>query len=585
MKDFWKIVGGSALGAVLSLVIVALIMGISVTRCVKAMIPEQRVITNVTSNGVLEIDMSSLIITEQQIDPTPLEAIQELQGGVQMQRIDILKAVQAIDHAAANPAVKYIYLRADAQTSITNIEEIREALQRFRDSGKAVIAYMETPSNASYYLASVADMIYMSKYHGGMNQLIGLSGQMIFIKDLLDFLGVKMQLIRHGKYKSAGEMYIRSNASAENLEQNAQMIKSIWGDMVAQMCKKSGMSEEEFNSMIDNLELTSPDVFLEKKLVDELVDRQEMLEKLCKYSGVDSADQIPVISLADYAAVNLVPDYRTENKVAIIYADGEIVDGYGESEVAGKRFAQVIDNVAADNSIKAVVLRVNSPGGSVIAASQIKTALDNLHKKKPIVASYGSYAASGGYWISACSDYIYSDATTLTGSIGVFGLIPDFSGAVSKWGKTNITAVPSNKHSDMYSLMRPLKNEEVQFIQKDIENVYTEFTNLVASGRKMDVARVDELGQGRVWTGTDALANGLVDEIGGISDAVSYAALLGDCRSYIIESYPQIPTVEEQIRQLLQPTQENYLVKIASKFDKLDKVEIFARIPYEIEIR
>lgn len=585
MKDFWKIVGGSALGGVLSLVLITVILSISVTRCVNSLIPTEKVIKNVTSNGVLEIDMSSLIITEQQIDPTPLEALQEMQGGMQMQRIGILTAVQAIDHAAANPAVKYIYLRADAQTSITNIEEIREALKRFRDSGKAVIAYMETPSNASYYLASVADMIYMSEYHGGMNQLIGLSGQMIFVKDLLDFLGVKMQLIRHGKYKSAGEMFIRSNASAENLEQNTQMIKSIWGDMVAQMCEKTGMSAEEFNNMIDNLELTSPEVFLEKGLVDELVDRQEMLDKLCKYSGVESADQIPVISIADYAAVNLVPDYRTENKVAIIYADGEIVDGYGESEVAGKRFAQVIDKVAADNDIKAVVLRVNSPGGSVIAASQIKTALDNLHKSKPIVASYGSYAASGGYWISACSDYIYSDATTLTGSIGVFGLIPDFSGAVAKWGKTTVTAVPSNKHSDMYSLMRPLKNEEAQFIQKDIENIYTEFTNLVAAGRKMDVARVDELGQGRVWTGTDALANGLVDEIGGISNAVSYAAVLGNCTSYIIESYPKMPTIDEQISQLLQPTQENYLVKIASQFEKLEKAEVFARIPYEIEIR
>lgn len=584
MKTFWKTVLGSTVGVVLgSLLMIFLCMSM-VSTCAGAFMNADKAAAVAGPGSVLELDMTNLIITEQEADPSPMQALQNVQS-LNMDRIGILKAVQAIDKAAGDPNIKYIYLRADAATSLTNLEEIRNALESFRLSGKAVIAYIETPSNASYYLASVADRIYMSKYHGGMNQLVGLSGQLIFVKDMLDFAGVNMQLIRHGKYKAAGEMYIRSSASAENIEQNSVMIKSLWGNMVEKMVKHSGMTPEHFNSLIDNLKLVDAESFLAEGLVDELVDRQQMLDVLCKLSETEKPSDIPVISLADYAQNAVTTNPRATQKVAVIYADGEIVDGYGEEQVAGKRFAQVIDKVAADSSVKAVVLRVNSPGGSVVAASQIKTALDNLHKSKPIIASYGSYAASGGYWISACSDYIFSDATCVTGSIGVFGLIPDFSKGVNKWLRTNITSVPSNKHSDMYSTMRPLSAEEVAYVQKDIENIYTEFTELVAGGRHMDVKKVDDLGQGRVWTGTDALANGLVDEIGGLKDAVNYALLLCGDTSAAIESYPAAATLEQQLMQMLQPDKENYLVKLASSYENLKEAKVFAKIPYEIEIR
>lgn len=584
MKAFWKTLLGSTLGMILGSVIM-IFVGISmVSTCAGALMSMENTVASAKPGSVLELDMTNMIISEQETDPSPLEALQNVQA-LNMERIGILKAVQAIDKAAEDPNIKYIYLRADAATSLSNLEEIRGALENFRLSGKAVIAYIETPSNASYYLASVADRIYMSKYHGGMNQLVGLSGQLIFVKDMLDFAGVNMQLIRHGKYKAAGEMYIRNSASAENMEQNSVMIKSLWNSMVEKMVKHSGMTVEHFNSLIDNLELVDAECFLREKLVDELVDRQQMLDVLCKLSEVEEPSDIPVITLSDYAQTAVTTNLRATEKIAIIYADGEIIDGYGEEQVAGKRFAQVIDKVAADSSIKAVVLRVNSPGGSVVAASQIKTSLDNLHKSKPIIASYGSYAASGGYWISACSDYIFSDATCITGSIGVFGLIPDFSQGVNKWLRTNVTSVPSNKHSDMYGTMRPLTAEEVAYVQKDIEHIYTEFTELVAAGRHMSVQNVDNLGQGRVWTGTDALANGLVDEIGGLKDAVNYARLLCGDTSAAIESYPAVATLEEQIMQMLQPGKENYLVKLASSYENLKEAKVFVKIPYEIEIR
>ena len=267
----------------------------------------------------------------------------------------------------------------------------------------------------------------------------GLSSQLIFLKDALDWLGVNMQLIRHGKYKSAGEMYIRKSASKENMEQNEAMISSVWNSWAEEIAEARNITTEELNSILDNLELNFPEDFLEKGLVDELMTREQLQQKLADLFVTDKFENVKGISLQDYAMLKNTVNFKAANKVAVIYADGEIIDGNDKMQVAGDRFAKVIADVRNDKSVKAVVLRVNSPGGSVLASEKIKTELDLLRESVPVIASYGNYAASGGYWISACSDYIFSNATTLTGSIGVFSMIPDFSGTINDKLRVNIT--------------------------------------------------------------------------------------------------------------------------------------------------
>lgn len=589
MKDFWKIVAGSALGVFL----LSIALSILCTIMTVAMIASASALSSssayVAPDSVLDIDMSRLQIGEQTLEENPFSSLAAGMGGITAQEeirtVGILDAVEALEAAASDPCIKLAYIRPDMASDISHLEEFRAALAHFRESGKPVIAFIDTPTNAGYYLASVADRIYMSEYHGGMNLMVGLSGRMIFLKDLLDKLGINIQLIRHGKYKSAGEMFIKNSASPENLEQNTVMIKSIWKEMVAPMASRAGMTPEQFNALIDDLELVDAQSFLEKGLVDELVSYEGMKQKLCVHSGAGKYSSIHSISLADYVSLVEETTTKVKDRIAIIYADGNIIDGREKENVAGKRFADIIDQVRADSKVKAVVLRVNSPGGSVIASSQIKDAVDALRKEKPVVASYGSYAASGGYWISAGADYIFSDATTLTGSIGVFGTIPDFSKTLKDVAHINVTSVPSNKHSDMFGGMRPLSGEEIAYVQKDIESIYTAFTGLVAEGRKMDVERVDEIGQGRVWTGRDALGIGLVDSIGGIVNALDYAAALVNLPEYRLVEYPKPLTVFEQIMDQFMPLEDNYLVKLFSEMKEAGQTKVFARLPYEMEIR
>lgn len=589
MNNFWKMVWACVIGFLLAIVITSFVSTCTMSAFMASLFSKPAV--KVPEKALLDIDMSKLSIEEQTLEPDPLA---ELGGnmqryGAQMQEIrtvGILDAINALDKASNDPRITACYIRPDAAADISHIEEFRKAVVKFHESGKPVYAYIETPTNVGFWLASAADRIFMSEYHGGMNMMIGLGGSMVYFKDLLDKLGVNVQLIRHGKYKSAGEPFIRSTPSKENLEQQTAMINGLWKEMATQMADRASMTFEQFNAMIDNLELCMPSDFLAKGLVDETTGLAGIKKALCNLMAEDKFDNIPSISLADYVTATALSNYsRTADNIAIIYADGEIIDGYADDEVAGKTFVEIIDEVRNDDSVKGVVLRVNSPGGSVIASSQIKEAVDALREVKPVVASYGSYAASGGYWISACSDYIFSNATTLTGSIGVFGIIPDFSKTVKDFAHVNITNVMSNKHSDMYSMMRPLSNEELAFTQKDIEAIYAQFTELVAGGRKKTVEEVDAVGQGRVWTGREAKELGLVDEIGGLKDAVEYTANLTGCPSYNIVSYPKPLTTIEQLMSAMNTNADDKLVKIYKKIEECRKVEILARMPYRVEIR
>ena len=589
MKDFVKmtlaaILGCIIVGAILMFMTFGIIGSLASLGNTQPVMPRE---------GILTVDMSRITLTEQAV-PTDIRTMIEGETRVST---GIWTAIRAIQEAALDPAIRFIYLKPDGVTGEMGcIEELRTSLERFRSSGKAIISFIETPSNASYYLASVSDKIFMSGYDGGMNMITGFSSSQMFLKDILDRLGVNVQLIRHGKYKSAGEMFIRNGISPENREQNQVMVNSLWKGWADRMAGSRGLSFDEFNALVDNLSLNSPEDFLEHGLVDELMTKEELRERLCGLYGAENIEDIRQVTLPDYAAARVLPNYKAKEKIAIIYANGNIVDGEAKEQVAGDRFAAMISAVRRDSSVRAVVLRVNSPGGSVLASSKIRNEIDLTREVKPVIASYGSYAASGGYWISSSCDRIFSDASTLTGSIGVFSMIPDFSKTAEKIG-IGTTTISSNRHGDMYSGMRALDNAEIAYMQESVEDIYDTFTAIVAEGRGLDREYVDEIAQGRVWAGTDALDKGLVDQIGGIEDAVNCAiSMTGsantDIGSWLIEEYPKPMTTMDMLMEMLGQTASVFagtpLEAVETAFRDWDESmtgQVYARMPYEISIR
>ncbi len=590
MKDFVKM----TLAVVLGLFIAGLAMFFFSLMMIGSLAALGSSQPTMPKEAVLTVDMSTFVLSEQTQETDPLAS---LQGGDSRSYLGILSAVRAVNAAAEDPAVKFMYLRPDGVAGgLSQLEEFRKALKNFRNSGKAIIALTETPTNGSYYLASVADKILMYDYAGGMNMITGLSTQMFFLKDILDKLGINVQLIRHGKYKSAGEMFIKNDISPDNRLQNEVMLKSIWSAWTKAISEDRDITEEEFNSLVDNLALNDPQDFLDNGLVDELMDKEGFKERLTGLYGAEKFDDIKTISIQDYATLKNTPNLKAKEKIAIIYAEGNIIDGRGKEQIAGDRFASIIADVRKDSTVKAVVLRVNSPGGSVVASDKIKVELDLLRKDKPLIASYGNYAASGGYWISNNCDYIFSNATTLTGSIGVYSMIPDFSRTAKEIAHVNVVTIGSNRHGDMYSGMRPLDRAELAYMQKSVEDIYTRFTSIVAEGRDMTVEAVDEIAQGRVWAGSDALEIGLVDQIGTLEDAVSYAmASIGgsDLSAYQIAEYPKPLTTIEKLMEsfggnnasVLKGTPFEPVEKAFRDWNGSNSGQVYARLPYEFEFK
>ena len=595
MKNFLKMVLAVVFGLILTVVMLFMFFG----GLMSSLTPSSAS-SSLPKSGVLAIDMSKIAIAEQSAEPDVMTMVQ---GGASISTVGLWQAVSAINKAAEDPAVKYIYIKADgASGGIATLQEFRKSLANFRSCGKAVISYIESPSTASYYIASVADKVYMTDAQGASSMVVGIGSRLVFLKDLLDKLGVNVQLIRHGKYKSAGEMYVKNAPSPENLEQNQAMIDAVWNSYASEIAESRNMSVEKLNSVIDNLELNKPEDFLSTGFVDALMSREELHSKLADLAVVDSYSKLKFFDLPSYIAAKLLPASKSGNKIAVVYADGEIIDGEDKSNVAGDRFASVLAKVRADSTVKAVVFRVNSPGGSVLASEKIKAEVELLREQKPVVASYGDYAASGGYWISNSCDKIFSNETTLTGSIGVFSMIPEFSKVMKDVVHVNMVSVSSNKHTDMYSLMRPFDDAERDYMQASVENIYDKFVNIVAEGRELESDYVDSIAQGRVWAGSDALKIGLVDEIGTLEDAINYASsLVGDpdSSSLNVVEYPKPMTSFEMLMEMLGQTSPDETVFSGTPFESVADVlnewsrrvkknpadVVFARIPYAIDIQ
>jgi len=582
MKPFWKVVFGGCLGTLIAFLLVNLIL-FGIIGSAISTFGSKDAQPVVPKNAILKIDLSEPIAERSKESfSIDLMSVSPNYGT----SVSLLDAERALEAAAQDPQVRFVYLKADdLNMDIALAEELRAALVRFRESGKPVVAYSQGLTGGTYYMASVADKVILNAY--GDCMLTGMSAQLMYYKDLIDRLGIDVQLIRHGKYKSAGEPYVRSEMSQENKEQYETMLGTIWSVIADGVAASRDFTAEQLNQWIDDLALDSPEAALEKGLVDELWYDDQVRDYFCTLCDVKEPKQLQYVSLKDYAAARVRPNLRVKEKIAVIYADGEIVMDDKEGTI-GNHFAAEISKVRQDPTVKAVVLRVNSPGGSVQAASAIEREVTLLREKGiPVVASYGGYAASGGYWISCGADKIYSDKSTLTGSIGVFGLIPSFGKALKKNVNLNVFEVATHKHGSMASGLFPLDPDEEASMQKSIEKIYADFVNLVAKGRGMEAAAVDAIAQGRVWAGGDALGIGLVDELGGLDDAIRYAATLANLENYRVAEYPAVATVYEQVMSMMneQGTEQDVSAQMSPALQRtsrwllgLDGPEIAARM-------
>ena len=423
---------------------------------------------------ILRIDLSKSVSERKSSDLTLSASGISLSSSVSL--LDIERALQK---AAKDDHIAMVFLNLDHfSADMASMEEIRSCLKDFSTAGKPVVAYAASLGNGSYYLGSVADRIFM--YPKGEGSLNGLGSTQFFLKDLLDTLDIDVQLIRHGKFKSAGEMYIRNDISPENRQQYEELLGSIWSTFTDEMAASRGMEPEKVRSLADGLVLGTAQTWLDAGLVDGLKYRDEMELYLAKLFGTNDPTQVKVVDLEEY--MEKLKKGPANKKVAVIYAEGEIVRS--GSGIVGDKLSRQIAAVRADSTVKAVVFRVNSPGGEVVAADMIRREIELLRKEKPVVASYGAYAASGGYLISAGCDRIITDNTTLTGSIGVFGMIPSFGKAIHKNLHINPVQVGTGPHSGMSSGMTPLSAEEDAWSQEQIEGIYDDFVSVVADGRK-----------------------------------------------------------------------------------------------------
>lgn len=447
--------------------------------------------------------------------------------------LSLLSVERALEKAAEDDDIAMVFLRPDQiSTDMAIREELRSSLERFAAKGKPVVSYGISFSTASYYLGSVGDRVFM--HPGSEGNLTGPSTTQLYYKDLLDSLGVRVQLIRHGSYKSAGEPFVRSEMSPENRHQYEALLGSIWAPMVEEMAASRGIEADSLRNWVTTLRLATSRDWLEKGLVDGLKYRDEMEDYLCHLFGKTDPADLKKVSMSDYVKSL---KKKGSGKVAVLYAEGDIVRS--GSGIAGEKFAREIAKVRADSSVKAVVLRVNSPGGEVVAADMIRREIELLRKDKPVVASYGAYAASGGYLISVGTDRVFVDNATLTGSIGVFGQVISYGEALKKKLHINPFTVGTHEHSDMASGVRPLDEKELAWYQGTIDGIYDDFVQVVCDGRRMEKASVDSLAQGRVWSGRDALKIGLADERGTLLDAVQYAAGRAGLKKYRIVAYPE----------------------------------------------
>ena len=537
MKDFLKYVFATITGIILLTIVMAILGTISLV----GLAASSASTTQVEENSVFTLMLSGQL--EERTQDNPLATL----TGQVTENLGLDNIVNAIKKAKDNDDIKGIYIEAGIFSSDTpaSMHTIREALLDFKKSGKWIVAYADSYTQGTYYICSAADQLYLNPQ--GMVDWHGLAANPFFLKDLLAKFGVKYQLCKVGKYKSAPEQMTADKMSDPNREQVTAYLNGIWQVMLSDVSKSRKISTDSLNAYADRfVALSNPTDLVKMKLVDKLLYTDQVKGEIKKRLKIDKDDHINQLTLDDMA--NVLGKKENGEKIAVYYAYGDIIDSetgsamsQGHSIVATE-VCKDLERLMNDDNVKAVVLRVNSPGGSAYASEQIWHAVTNLKAKKPIVVSMGGYAGSGGYYISCAANYIYSEPTTITGSIGIFGMFPDFSGLLTDKLGIKFDEVKTNKHAAFGTMARPFNADEMALLDQYIGRGYELFRQRVADGRKLSVQQVEEIAQGRVWLGNDALKIKLVDAIGSLDDAVKKAAKLAKVDEYYVSSYPDEPS-------------------------------------------
>ena len=541
----------------------------------------------IKENSVLTIDFKSKIVEHENESEA---SVFDLKDDAELKYQDILNAIET---AKNDDKIKGISIELDdIDAGITQIDDIRKSLEDFKKSNKFVYAYGNNVSQASYYLGSVADQYFLNPV-GGI-ELKGLSTEVIFLKEFAEKYGININVIRHGNFKAAVEPFLRNEMSPENKEQMTALLNDTWGEISSKIIQSRKLDATEFKTVVDSLYATIPDLSLKYKLADKLVQKSEYEEIIKNKLNVGKDEKLNKVSIRNYA-FSQVDTKTNDNKIAVLYASGTIYNGNKYSDIHSERYIQYIKNLAQDDNIKAVVLRVNSPGGSANASDEILYELQQLKQKKPLIISFGDYAASGGYYISMAGDRIFAQNNTITGSIGVFGVIPDAKNLANRNGIYS-DVVSTNANSNMISPFSGLSSGTLAIAQRSVVNTYNRFVHFVSKNRNKTAEEVDAVGSGRVWSGKRAKEIGLVDEIGSLNDAVKYAANKANIAEYEAVSYPEKVDKFEQIMSNLrqgniaesyvksQISEENYqLFKVFS--DQNFKNSIQMAMPYIIRIK
>lgn len=605
MKQFFKFMFASMLGMTLTIIlgfllIIGIVWGILASAGDKP-------ITYVSDNSVLHIELKEEIKDRSSNNPFDNFDFNSFQTKEILGMNDIK---ESLEKAKTDNKIKGIFLNVSSvKTGMANLEEIRKALLDFKESEKFIIAYSEGYSQGAYYLSTVADKVYLNPV--GEMSFQGLTSQIMFFKEALEKLDIEMQVIRHGKFKSAVEPYLLNEMSPSNRKQISTLINSIWNDMLSNISTARSISVAELNRIADEIAIRLPKDALNNKLIDGLKYEDEVLAELANLAGTEAKNDEPLtrpklINISKYKDAE-GKEAKDENedddaikpnskdKIAIIYAEGEIRSGKSNKDILGSETTvEAVEKATKDKNVKAIVLRINSPGGSALASDVMWRAIELAKREKPVVVSMGNLAASGGYYIACGANKIFAQPTTITGSIGVFGVVPNFKGLFNNKLGIYVDGVSTNKHSDMMiNQWRPLDDEETSAITEMVEAIYDDFISKVAEGRGMTKADVDSIGQGRVWSGVNAIEIGLVDELGGLNDAIKSAAELANIDSYKIK---ELPRQKEPIEQIMEDFSMEAKAMILGDelsrtynyfkvFEETTKRSgIMTRIPYDIVI-
>lgn len=589
MKDFLKFTLATVTGIIVSGVVLFFISILVFFGIASSSESE----TQVRKNSIMMLELNGALVERSQENPF------DFLLGEENTTYGLDDILSSIKKAKENEDIKGIYIQASwLGTGFASLEEIRNALKDFKESGKFIVAYGDNYSQGLYYLASVADKVLLNPQ--GMVEWKGLASTPMFLKDLLAKIGVEMQVFKVGTYKSAVEPFIATEMSPANREQVNVYLSSIWGQLTSDVAASRKMSADSLNAVADRMLAFYPaEESVQYGLVDTLMYKNDVRNYLKTMVGVDKDDRMPVLGLKDMVNVKKnVPKDKSGNVIAVYYAYGEIDGGSssatGEEGINSKKVIRDLRKLQEDEDVKAVVLRVNSPGGSAYGSEQIWYAISELKKEKPVIVSMGDYAASGGYYISCNADTIVADPTTLTGSIGIFGMFPNAKGLADKIG-VSFDVVKTNQYADFGMLARPMNNGEKGLVQMYVNRGYDLFLTRCSDGRGISKEELDKIAQGRVWTGSTAKELGLVDELGGLDKALEIAVAKAKVDAYTVMNYPK---KESFFESLMNTNPGNYIKARMLKgtmgeiyqqfgalenFDKADRIQ--ARIPFELNIQ